>query len=291
MIDSSSIDTLPGTKVLDADGDKVGTVGQVYLDDTDGSPLFATVRTGLFGNSESFIPLRDADFTGGSLRVAYQKAMIKDAPKTEADGELNEDEQDRLFDYYGLTTSSTNRDQQPSDGRTPTDGVQPSPDMASPETTGHDRTDITPRNGAPGNHPDTARGHDVSGPTTDDAMTRSEERLHVGTQQVQTGRARLRKHIVTERQSVTVPVTHEEARIQREPITDANRGDALSGGDLTEEEHEVTLTEERPVVDKETVPVERVRLGTEQVIEQRQVTEDVRHEEIEQVDPDRTNRS
>ena len=112
-------------------------------------------------------------------------------------------------------------------------------------------------------------------------MTRSEERLRVGTQQAETGKARLRKFITTQTETRTVPVSHEEVRVEREPITDANRGQATSGGDLTEEEHEVTLTAEQPVVSKETVPVERVRLGTETVTEQQTVTEDVRKEQIE----------
>jgi uncharacterized protein (TIGR02271 family) len=69
-------------------------------------------------------------------------------------------------------------------------------------------------------------------------------------------------------------------RIEREPITDANVGSAMNGPDLSEEEHEVVLNEERPVVNKETVPVERVRLGKEQVTENRQVGTDVSREEI-----------
>ena len=132
------------------------------------------------------------------------------------------------------------------------------------------------------------QGRDTSGPTTDDAMTRSEERLNVGTAQREAGRARLRKHIVSENVSITVPVSHEEVTIEREPITEANRGDALSGGDLTEEEHEVTLTEERAVVDKDVVAVERVRLGTKTVTEQQQVDETVRKEQIDQVEVDGT---
>jgi len=112
-------------------------------------------------------------------------------------------------------------------------------------------------------------------------MTRSEEQLKVGTEQVAAGRARLRKHVVTENQSVTVPVSHEEVTLEREPITDANVGKATAGPDLSDEEHEVQLTEERVVVDKETVPVERVRLGTETVTEDQRVSEDVRKEEIE----------
>ena len=116
-------------------------------------------------------------------------------------------------------------------------------------------------------------------------MTRSEEQLHVGTEKIETGRARLRKYIVTEQVTQTVPVSHEEITVTREPITDANIGDALAGGELTEEEHEVVLTGERVVTSKETVPVERVSLGTETVTEQQQVTADVSHEEIEVVDP------
>jgi uncharacterized protein (TIGR02271 family) len=112
-------------------------------------------------------------------------------------------------------------------------------------------------------------------------MTRSEERLHVGTERVETGRARLRKYIVTENVQTTVPVSREEIRVEREPITDANRDAATSGPDLSEEEHEVTLTAERPVIGKETVPVERVRLGKETTTEERQVTDQVRKEQIE----------
>ena len=145
--------------------------------------------------------------------------------------------------------------------------------------TSRDRRDVAGETGV--------QGRDTSGPTTDDAMTRSEERLNVGTEQREAGRARLRKHIVSENVSTTVPVSHEEVTVQREPITEANRGDALSGGDLTEEEHEVTLTEERAVVDKDVVAVERVRLGTETVTEQQQVDETVRKEQIDEVQTDR----
>ena len=117
-------------------------------------------------------------------------------------------------------------------------------------------------------------------------MTRSEERLHVGTETVQAGRARLRKYVVTETVTTSVPVSHEEVRLEREPITEANRDAALSGPAIREEEHEVTLHAERPVVAKEAVPVERVRLGTETVTEEQQVTAQVRKEHIDEPDVD-----
>jgi uncharacterized protein (TIGR02271 family) len=117
-------------------------------------------------------------------------------------------------------------------------------------------------------------------------MTRSEERLHVGTESVPAGRARLRKYVVTENVTTTVPVSHEEVRLEREPITDANRDAALSGADISEEEHEVTLRAERPVVAKETVPVERVRLATETVTGEEQISEEVRKEQIDEPEVD-----
>ncbi len=124
-------------------------------------------------------------------------------------------------------------------------------------------------------------GQDTSGPNTDKAMTRSEEQMHVGTRSEEVGRARLRKYVVTEQQTQTVPVSHEEVRIEREPITDDNRGAATDGPAISEEEHEVVLHAERPVVEKEAVPVERVKLGTETVRDEETVSEEVRKEQVE----------
>ena len=78
-----------------------------------------------------------------------------------------------------------------------------------------------------------------------------------------------------------MPVTREEVRLEREPITDANVGDALDGPAISEEEHEVTLHAERPVVTTEAMPVERVRLGKETVTDQETVSGEVRKEQIE----------
>jgi uncharacterized protein (TIGR02271 family) len=269
MIDSRDIGSIVGATVHDTDGDKIGTVGQVYVDPDTNAPLWATVKTGLFGTSESFVPLEGADWDRETLTVRYDKARVKDAPRIDADGALSEQEEDALYAHYGLGGGSTTT--------TTTDGAGTQGLFDQDEHAGVDRDGDR----------DGVVGHDTSGPTTDDAMTRSEEQLHVGTERVETGRARLRKHVVTEQQTVTVPVSHEEVRLEREPITDANVGAATSGPDLSDEEHEVVLTEERPVVQMETVPMERVKLGTETVTDERTVTEDVRHEEIE-VDGDGT---
>ena len=237
-----------GSTAIDTDGGKVGKVGQVYLNDATGEPEWVTVSTGLFGTRESFAPLYNAQPGDGELRLAVTKQLIKDAPNVDTDGHLNGAEIDALYQHYAGYA-----------GR------------------GAEHADRS----AAG-----TEGYDTSGPTTDDAMTRSEERLHVGKESVAVGRARLRKYVVTENVTQTVPVSHEEVRMEREPITDANRDAALDGPAISEEEHEVTLNAERPVVEKEAVPVERVRLGTETVTEEAQVNEDVRKEQIEAPDVD-----
>ncbi len=112
-------------------------------------------------------------------------------------------------------------------------------------------------------------------------MTRSEEEVSIGTAQRERGRARLRKYIVTENVTQTVPVTREEVRVEREPITDANVGAATTGGELTEEEHEVVLHEEEVVTEKRVVPKERVRMDKDVQTEQREVSEEVRKEQVE----------
>ncbi|MCZ2861238.1 PRC and DUF2382 domain-containing protein [Blastococcus sp. VKM Ac-2987] len=249
MITEHQLSDVIGSTAVGPDG-KLGTVGEVYLDDETGRPEWATVRTGMFGTKEAFVPLADADISGEELRVPYAKDKVKNAPHIESEGHLSPAEETELYRYYGLA------------GGTGTDVT---------DTTRTTTTDTTRG----------AVGHDTSGPTTDDAMTRSEEQLHVGTQRVETGRARLRKYVVTENVSQTVPVSHEEIRIEREPITDANVGNALDGPAISEEEHEVVLHGERPVVEKGAVPVERVRLDTQTVTEQETVTEQVRKEQVE----------
>ena len=142
------------------------------------------------------------------------------------------------------------------------------------------RADPTPA-GTPG-----VVGNDVSGPETDDAMTLSGEELRVDTQRREAGRARLRKYIVTEEVETTVPVQREEVRVEREPVSDANRDQAMSGPELTESEHEVVLHEEAPVVEKEVVPKERVRLDKDVTREEQQVSDTVRKEQVEVDDGD-----
>jgi uncharacterized protein (TIGR02271 family) len=254
MITEQQLDVVIGSTAVGSDG-TLGTVGEVYLDDETDRPEWATVRTGIFGTRESFVPLAEAELTGAGLRLPYDKDTVKNAPHIGTDGHLSPAEEAELYRYYGFSGDAGTADTGIADT-----GIA---DPAGPDTTAG------------------TVGRDTSGPTTDDAMTRSEEHLQVGTRRVESGRARLRKYVVTENVTQTVPVAHEEIRLEREPITDATVGNALDAPSISAEEHEVVLHAERPVVSKEAVPVERVRLDTETVTEQQTVTEAVRKEQIE----------
>jgi uncharacterized protein (TIGR02271 family) len=257
-----------GATAYGDDGEKIGKVGQLFLDDQTGQPEFVTVNTGLFGTSESFVPVADATFNGDRLVVPFSKDKVKDAPNVDLDGRhLDESEEQRLYEYYGLSSSRTSG--YTDTGRTDTDTTA----AGYADTT---RTTDTDRDITTG-----TEGHDTSGPTTDDAMTRSEEQVQVGTTSQEAGRVRLRKYVTTEQETHTVPVRKEKAVLETEPITEGNVGSATSGPDISEEEHEVVLREERATVDKTVEPVERVRLGTETTTDEETVTEEVRKEHVE----------
>ncbi|GCB47948.1 DUF2382 domain-containing protein [Streptomyces sp. NL15-2K] len=247
MITREQIPTILHRPVYDTDGNKIGDAKHVFIDDATTQPDWVSIKTGLFGTSESFAPISDASLVEGYLEVPYTKDTVKDAPKVDVDagGHLSGEEEHRLYEHYGIDWDAAwQRANQP----------QPGP------------------------------GREARG--TDDAMTRSEEQMHVGTERYEAGRARLRKYVVTEEVQQTVPVRHEEVRVEREPITDANRDAATAGPDISEGEHEVTLHAERPVTQTETEPVERVRLTTDEQTEQETVTGKVRKEKIEADVPD-----
>ena len=233
-----------GREIVDADGDKVGAIEELFRDEDTDQPEWAAVRTGLFGTKLSFVPIQAAEPSGESVRVPFTKAQIKDAPKIDdSNGQLSQQEEAELYAHYGMEYGE--------------------------------------RRSGSGLPEDRAVGRDVSGPTTDDAMTRSEEELRVGKADKERGRARLRKYVVTEHVQQTVPVRREEVRVEREPITDGNVDQALDGPEISEEEHEVVLHEEQPVVEKRTVPKERVRMEKDAVTDEAQVSEQVRKERLE----------
>jgi uncharacterized protein (TIGR02271 family) len=247
MPDIETIRTWEGRTLLDRDGGRIGTIDAIYLDDRTGQPEWALVNTGLFGTKSSFVPLTQAFQSDHDVLIPYDKQLVKDAPRVAPIQHLSEAEERQLWRHYGLDYDTV-------DGAVATD------------------RDATSRARA---------GRDTSVSTTDDAMTRSEEELRVGTTQRERGRVRLRKYITTEHVEQAVPVRRERVRVEREPITDANLDAATSGPDISEEEHEVVLREEEPVVEKRVVPRERVRLDKDTVTGEERVAEQLRKEQVD----------
>lgn len=273
----TSADGLAGLTAYDRTGEKIGSVEQVYLDDRTGRPEWVTVKTGLFGMKQSFVPLSGARRQQDELHVTATKEAVKEAPRVDADQHLEPGQEQDLYTHYGLTRPT---------------GSKP---RSAPTTGARDRAGSAGMTGAAGmagagagagmgagegRHAGTREFASRSAAGDDsktDEMIRSEERLRVGTEESEVGHARLRKVVVTEDVKTSVPVSHEEVRVVREPIREGDRTRANIG----EEQTEVTLHAEKAVVSKESVPVERVRLETEKVTETQEVSDTVRKEQIE----------
>ncbi|MFI6080514.1 PRC and DUF2382 domain-containing protein [Streptomyces sp. NPDC051217] len=286
---------LTGLTVYDAAGEKIGSVEQAYLDNQTGRAEWVTVKTGMFGMKESFVPLAGATRDENGLQIPHAKELVKEAPRMDADEHLDVAQEQELYDHYGLARPS---------GRSGSPGMSPAPGTAATEGRsgedtmsgesrsdgGQDRTDARGRADmndrtdasaqAGTGRTDTSKAA-MAGSTGGggDEMVRSEERLRVGTEEHESGRARLRKVVVTENVTTTVPVTHEEVRIVREPINPGDRN--IGRSPMGDAEAEVILHAEEAVVRKEAVPVERVRMETEKVTEQKEVSADVRKEQVE----------
>ena len=192
-----------GATVIDRDGEKIGTLKELYLDQDD-RPAWAAVETGLFGLRQSFVPLEGATALDDQVQVPFAKDQVKDAPNIDPDTHLTDDEETRLHDHYGVRrddAASRDRDAPDLGGAPRAEGVD-APREARAEG------DEAPRE---------ARAEGEAAGGEDDAMTRSEEELVVGTRRKARGRARLRKYVVTEHVQRTIPVQREEVRVEYEP--------------------------------------------------------------------------
>ncbi|MEU9579051.1 PRC and DUF2382 domain-containing protein [Streptomyces chilikensis] len=321
MITRDQIPAVLDHPVYDGTGAKIGEAKHVFLDDATGRPEWVSVKTGLFGGNETFVPIRDATVVEDHLEVPYTKDKVKDAPDVVVDsgGHLSREEEHRLYEYYGVQwdqpwEQSTGQGQGRTSaaGRSGTDagtagaagaagaaggvaggitgkasargrkaGDADETGRAQARATGAEGRGLGTEGRGTGSETRARAGGDLGRETAENAMTRSEERMHVRVERQESGRARLHKYVDTEEVQQSVPLRYEEVRVVREPITEANRSSALSGEPLKEAEYEVTLHSERPVVETEVVPVERVRLTTEERVQNKTVTGRVRKERIE----------
>ena len=297
-----NIKDLFNATAYDKNGEKLGDVNEVFVDDQSGQPTFVEVNHGLFGMNSSLVPLRGHDFSGDDLKLGFSKDRIKDAPDFDSDKPLTPEAQSDIFKHYGLDNAHDVTDYKDSNLDSKRD-AQAGADKEHNLTAGAGAAGAgagVAGAGAAGAHADEKK---VATHTTDDAATerkagvaddaaaartnndgeliRSEEQLNVNKERVATGEARLRKYVVTDTETVEVPVEREEVRVERTPINaeDAKNYNGSISGDS--EEASVTLHEERVNVNKETVPVEKINLKKDTVRDTETHTEELRKEQID----------
>ena len=280
MTDFNRIEDLANATAYDVNGDKVGSVQDVYVNDTSGQPDFISVNHGLFGTGTSIVPLRGHSLRDGDLHLAFPKDRIEDAPDLDDNGHLTTNDQDALYRHYALTEVQDVTTYET--GAAPVDGAV---DAGTAGAAGAGAAGVGAAaaglGAADAGYADGVAGTADAGVagTDSDELIRSEEQLNVSKDRVESGEVHLRKYVVTETETVEVPVEREEVRIVREPITEADR--AAHTGAIGEAEASVTLHEDQVTVTKESVPVEKVSLETETVRDTETVSEEVRKERFE----------
>ncbi|WP_408933774.1 PRC and DUF2382 domain-containing protein [Corynebacterium marquesiae] len=295
-----NIKDLFNATAYDKNGEKLGDVNEVFVDDQSGQPTFVEVNHGLFGMNSSLVPLRGHDFSGDDLKLGFSKDRIKDAPDFDSDKPLTPEAQSDIFKHYGLDNAHDVTDYKDSNLDSKRD-VQAGADKEHNLTAGAGAAGAGVAGaGVAGAHADEKKAatHTTDAAATerkagaadnaaaartnnDGELIRSEEQLNVNKERVATGEARLRKYVVTDTETVEVPVEREEVSVERTPISaeDAKNYNGTISGDS--EEASVTLHEERVNVNKETVPVEKINLKKDTVRDTETHTEELRKEQID----------
>ncbi|MDK8890856.1 PRC and DUF2382 domain-containing protein [Corynebacterium macclintockiae] len=298
---SNDIKDLFKATAYDNAGDKLGSVKEIFVDDQSGQPTFVEVNHGLFGMNSSLVPMRGHKFDGENLNLAFAKDRVKDAPDFDADQALTPEQQNEIYRHYGLdNVEDTTRygegagNQDAGEERSTLDrheaaggntaagaGAGVAGAGAAGAGVAGANSGATERDAAQtGDAANTAANREAA-VNNEGEIIRSEERLNVQKDKVQTGEARLRKYVVTDTETVEVPVTREEVRIERTPISADEAANYKGSIDEGGQEASVTLSEERVSVNKETVPVEKVSLNKEQITETERHTEELRKEQID----------
>jgi len=255
-----------GRVMVDRDGNKIGEVVDIYLDNETGRPEWAVVRTGLFGMRSTFVPLADAREVGEELQVPHRRLQVKEAPNIEPDGQLSEAEEAELYRHYGLDYDTVTLDSGASAGqaREPEGNDQAGatairlPEPAGTATGGLADTGIDAEPGTPASEsgsPGLGRGPDASSTESEPVEPAGQDRLPVGegvsrpfvyetpgrpaggagTRRRQPGQVRLRRYLVTEVVTETEAGQRHEVRVQSEPVSDAEVDAVLTAPDRQDE--------------------------------------------------------
>ncbi|ERG64751.1 hypothetical protein L332_09865 [Agrococcus pavilionensis RW1] len=227
MTFQGNIDRLVGREVVGSDGERIGDVGQVFVLEGTDEPTWITVRTGLFGMHESFIPVAGATERGDGLVVPFEKSFVKDAPRIDDASELSVEQEAELYRYYGVEPPMQQRAVIGEHERDARDRHDEDRDRG---VGGHlQRTDERHSGDADDSGPSTAHadrtpyggGHDAG--SADSSGSGSDDERGVrgrGSDDAQpsAGGPRLRRRIVTEMQTIQVPVQREEIVVEGDGI-------------------------------------------------------------------------
>jgi stress response protein YsnF len=242
-LDIQELIAMCGRPVYGANGEKLGNLEEIYVDEATQQPEWIAVEEstlgGLLGTKHFLLPIMEAQLLveGGeqpAIRVPYSKDQVKDAPQV--DGDYIPEEQEReVYAYYGLQASERRSETQ------------------------FPATESTPER-----------------PSGEIDVSRHEEEMRVGKREIDAGRVRLRKWVETEPVSEDVQLHRETARVERHEVDRP-----APGAEIGEEETEMRLHREEPVVSKETVERERITAEREEEVDQETVRDEVRRERVE----------
>jgi uncharacterized protein (TIGR02271 family) len=262
VVHHNAAEGLVGHKVLDDEGQSIGKIKQVLLDERTNEPTWVSVHTGLFGMKETLVPLQGARYVEEDIQIPYDKATVKDAPNIDGGHDLTEREKAEISDYFARH------------GNVPRQAGGESDRMTGAAAGGTAAGGPGMREGMAGE-----RGDWVGSDEDETRMVRHEEQVDIGVERRQSGEARVHKSVESERFDETVPLHHEELRVERRPITDPSQVEDREG--MEESEERFILHEERPVVSKREVPVEEVRVRKQEVSHDEHVEGERRRERIE----------
>src|ERR671917_1304709 len=267
-------DRFEGYEVYDSNGEKIGKVDDLFVDEND-QPEYLGVKMGFLGTKSTLIPweIASADEEGHRIEVSVEKGKVKDGPAFDDDREITPEYENEVRSYYGLEGMQQGSEQQGAYGE------------YYGEETGHVGPGIREGDNETGEfrgHSEDDEGVNQSG--TDDLededelrVQRTEEELRAGTREREAGALNVRKRVRSEREQVNVPTRHEEVSVERVPVNDREASEAEIG----EDEVTMPVTEEEVVTEKRPVVKEELRIRKDVVQDEEVVEEDVRREEVD----------
>jgi uncharacterized protein (TIGR02271 family) len=253
---------LLGAQVTAADGKVIGTIEHVFQDDASGAPAWASVRA---GKTNRFVPVGAGSATGDGLNIPFDAETIMTSPRIEAGKHMSDAQAEELLRYYDL--------------RVP---AEPPQRGKAGESQQRAKAEESQQRAKAEESQQRAKAEEHKrGKGDEEWLLRREQQLEVGTETRESGHVRLHRYVDSEPTEKTLHLVHEEYDVERVPVG----ADEPAGGDLKEDEQRITLHAERGIVSKQTVPVERLRLVTKRVEEDKTFREELQRERIE-VEPE-----